>query len=73
MTAFYVATRARYVIVEAADEAEARRLGQPALQELHAEIAHRLGRDVPVQIHVVRPATDDETELWRWHQELLGQ
>jgi len=73
MTAFYVATRARYVVVEAADEAEARRLGQPALQELHTDLGKQIGRDLPVEFHVVRPATDDEIELWRWHQELLGQ
>jgi len=73
MTMFYVATRARYVLVEAANDTDARRLGQPALRELHAEIDQRIGRDVPVEIHVVRPATRDEIELWKWHQELLGQ
>jgi hypothetical protein len=73
MTMFYVATRACYVLVEAASESEARRLGQPALQELHAELGTQIGRDLPVEIHVVRPATDDEVEMWKWHQELLGQ
>jgi hypothetical protein len=72
MTTFYVATRARYVLVEAADEAEARRLGQTALQELHADVAQRIGRDLPVEIRVVRPATDDEIELMRWHDEFLA-
>ncbi len=72
MTTFYVATRARYVLVEAADEIEARRLGQPALQQLHAEVAQRIGRNLPVEIHVVRPATDDEIELWNWDREMTG-
>jgi hypothetical protein len=66
MTTFYVATRARYVLVEAANESEARRLGQPALQELY------VGRNLPVEIRVVRPATDDEIELRNWHRELTG-
>jgi len=73
MTPFYVATRARYVVVEAANEIDARLLGQPALQELHADLGKQIGRDLPVEIHVVRPATSDEIELWQWHRELLGQ
>ena len=72
MTTFYVATRARYVLVEATNAIEARRLGEPALQELHADVAQRIGRDVPVEIHVVRPATDDEIELMNWHREMTG-
>ena len=73
MSAFYVATRARYVIVEADDETEARRLGEPELQKLQAEVSACIGRNLPVEIHVVRPATDDEIELGRWNRELLGQ
>jgi hypothetical protein len=73
MTTYYVATRARYVLVEATDEAEARRLGRPALQELHADVSARIGSELPIEIHVVRPATDDEIELMAWHRELLGQ
>ena len=67
MTKFYVATRARY------DKTGARRLGQPALHELHADLCKQISRDLPVEIHVVRPATDDEIEMWKWHQELLAQ
>lgn len=70
---FYVATRARYVLVDAVDEAEARRLALPALQKLYAAVSATIGRYLPIEIHVVRHATDDEVELWRWHQELLGQ
>ena len=72
MTTFYVATLARYVLVEAPNETEARRLGQPALQELYADVANRIGRDLPVEIRVVRPATDDEIELMNWHRETTG-
>ena len=73
MTMFYVATRASYVVVDASDEAEARRLGHPALQALHADVSARIGRDLPVEIHVVRAARSDEIEMWEWHRELLGQ
>jgi len=73
MTMFYVATRARYVLAEADGEDEARRLAEPALQALHAEIQAGIGRDLPVEIHVVRHATGDEIEMWKWHQELLRQ
>jgi predicted Co/Zn/Cd cation transporter (cation efflux family) len=72
MTTFYVATRARYVLVEAANESEARKLGQPALQEFHAEVSARIGRELPVEIRVIRPATDDEIELEQWHREMSG-
>jgi hypothetical protein len=71
MTKFYVATRAFYVLVEAADEAEARRLGEPALQQLQADVSTHV-RELPVEIRVVRPATDDEIELEKWHREMTG-
>ena len=64
MTAFYVATPARYVLVDAANDAEARTLAIPALAALHP------GRTVPVEIRTVRPATDDEIELANWHREM---
>jgi len=64
MSTFYVATLARYVLVEAANETEARTLAIPALTALH------LGRTVPVEIRMVRPATDDEIDLANWHQEM---
>ncbi len=71
MTTFYVATRAFYVLVEAANETEARQLGQPALQKLQADVSARV-RELPVEIRVVRPATDDEIELEDWHREMVG-
>lgn len=74
MTMFYVATRARCVVVEAADETEARRLALPALRALHAEVSARIGRDLPVEVHVVRPATDDEIQLHlEWAREAINR
>ena len=67
MTNWYVATRACYVLVEATDEQAARRNSLSPLRDLHAGVRERLGRDVPIDIHTVRPATDDEIELWKWH------
>jgi hypothetical protein len=72
MTVYYVATLARYVLVEAADEHDARRLGQDALYELHADARERLGKDVPINVRKVRPATDQEIELQRFHDEAIA-
>jgi hypothetical protein len=57
---YYVATRAVFVLVDAASEAEARRLGENALGELYHA---RLRRKVPVDIRIVRPATPDEIDI----------
>ena len=38
MTTYLVATLARYVLVDAESESEARRLGQPALYDLYADL-----------------------------------
>jgi len=35
--------------------------------------ARRLGRDVPVDIKTVRPATEAEIELWNWHHEMVAR
>ena len=70
-TKYYVATLARYVLVEAEKENEARRLGADGLKALHSDVEKRLGKDVPVNILVVRPATSDEIELDRWNREML--
>ena len=72
MTTYYVATLARYVLVDAKDEADARELGHVALHELYADTRRRVGKDVPINIKTVRPATDDEIELERWHQEAIA-
>jgi len=65
MTTFYVATLASYVLVEAADETQARELGHAALVQL-------TGKATP-RIRTIRLATNDEIELSRWHQEMLDR
>jgi hypothetical protein len=73
MTTYLVATLARYVLVDAPDAAAARELGRPALYELYADVRSRHGRDVPIEIHTVRPATTDEIDLMRWHNEMVAR
>ena len=73
MTTYLVATLARYVLVDAESESEPRRLGQPALYDLYAELRERLGRDVPIEIRTIREATQDEIDLWNWHHKMLEQ
>ena len=73
MPMYFVATIARYVLVEATDETQARELATPALYELYADTRRKLGRDTPIQIHTVRLATAEEIELWKWHQENIGE
>jgi len=64
MTTFYVATLAQYVLVEAEDETQARQLGTEGIA--------KLGRNLPIIIRTIRPATSDEIEFDRWHQEALA-
>jgi hypothetical protein len=73
MTTYFVATRARYVLVEAETEALARDLGRTALYEIYADIRERLGREVPIEIHTVRPATTDEIDMTTWHNEMVAR
>jgi hypothetical protein len=73
MTTYFVATMARYVLVDAPDEDAARELARPALYELYAETRARLGRDTPIEIQVVRPATTDEIDLMKWHHEMVAR
>ncbi|QDU76914.1 hypothetical protein Pan97_39710 [Bremerella volcania] len=73
MKTYLVATLARYVLVEADDETQARELGRPALHDLYADLRQRLGREVPIEIRTVREATEDEIELWTWHHEMLAR
>ncbi len=72
MKTYYVATLARYVLVDAADESQARELGQFALHELYADLRAKLGREVPINIQTIRPATEDEIQFWRWHHEMVA-
>ena len=73
MGTYYVATLARYVLVEGENEGQARELGRVGLEKLHAEVGCRLGKDIPVEILVVRPATTDEIEFRRWGEEMLAR
>jgi hypothetical protein len=59
---YYFATLARYVLVEAENEAQARERGKPALEELYAELRER-HPNMQVEVRTVRPATDDEIEF----------
>jgi hypothetical protein len=65
MTTYYVATLANYVLVDAANETDARELGRAALAEL-------TGNATP-NIRTIRHATGDEIELSQWHQEMLAR
>jgi hypothetical protein len=72
MTTYYVATRARYVVVNAENEMQARDLGQVALHELYSDLRERLGREVPTEIHTIRQATTDEIDMTKWHREMVA-
>jgi hypothetical protein len=68
MKHFYrVATLSRYVLVEAADETEARTLGNTALRELFPELMAK------TTVRSVTLATPEDIEPWRWHQDFLAR
>ncbi len=73
MTTYFVATVTRYVLVDAEDEAAARVAGHAALYELYADFRERFGRDIPIEIHTLRPATVAEIDLWRWHHAMVAR
>jgi hypothetical protein len=73
MTTYYVATLARYVLVDAENEAEAHAKGKAALYDLYADLRERLGKEVPINILLCRPATDDEIAMMRRHNECLAR
>jgi len=73
MTTWFVATRTCYVLVDAENEQTAREKAYPGLYDLYADLRKRLGREVEVVIHTVRPATDEEIGLWNWHHEMLAR
>ena len=72
MTIYLVATLVRYVLVEAEDETQACERGYAALCDLYADMRKALGKEVPVTILTVRPATDAEIGQWNWHHEMLA-
>lgn len=63
MTVYYVATLARYVLIEAADASTARELGAEQL----AAMATTVVTPAEVRIQTVREATADEIEFNHWH------
>jgi hypothetical protein len=67
MTTYYVATRARYVFIDAEDELEARERGAKALALMYDDLREQEKRGIPVPIHTVRPATEEETRPWGWY------
>lgn len=69
MTTYYVSSGFRYVLADAEDEATARTLG---LEALHADLRD-IGRDAPIEIRTLRPATTDEIEKWDWFNDRLAQ
>ena len=73
MTSYFVSTRARYVVVEAENETQSRELGWAALHELYVDLRERLGREVPIEIHTIRPATTDEIDMTTWHNEMVAR
>ncbi|QDV58695.1 hypothetical protein [Rosistilla oblonga] len=73
MKTFYAATLARYVLVDAADKAEAASLGQDALHTLYADLRAKHGRDIPIEIRTVRLANQAEIDLWNFHRRMEGQ
>jgi hypothetical protein len=73
MTTYYVATLARYVLVNAENETAARDLGFAALHDLYADLRQRWGEEVPLEIRTIRPATSDEIDLCKWHQQMLAK
>ena len=71
-TTWLVATVTRYVLVDAETETLAREQAMPLLEDLYADFREKYGNH-PIVIHTVRPATDDEIELWNWHHEMLAR
>ena len=73
MSTYYVATLARYVLVEAESPSQARELGHPALSELYSAGRVTLGPELPLVVRTVRLASDDEIDTMRWHRESLAR
>ena len=72
MKMYYVATLARYALVEAESDDQARKVGYAALHALYADLRERLGKEVPIEIRTTREATTEEIELWNWHHQMLA-
>jgi hypothetical protein len=68
---YYVATKFRYVLVDARDEDEARELGAAKLYELYEDLRRKLGHEVEIKIHILREASDKEIGIWNDHVEFV--
>lgn len=68
---YYVATLARYVLIEADGDADARTAAVPALRALYAEFGWPTD-DLASRIRTVRPATPEERELWHAHRAMMA-
>ena len=73
MKTYFVATLARYVLVDARDENHARESGQAALQAMYDDPREGMGPNAVVNILTVRPATDSEIDLWQFHQRMIAE
>ena len=73
MTTYFVGTLSIWTLVDAADETAAREAAIPELHKLYAESGSRIGRDFPIEIRTVRPATQEEIDLLRWHNEMVAK
>lgn len=65
MTTYLIGARARYVLLDAENEAEARTRGEICLRDLYSQIGLQ---NVPIEVQTVRPATSDEIRFWRQPQ-----
>lgn len=70
---YYVATLARYVVIDALNEDDARTKGHAALVDLYADVRARTGKDRPIQIQTVRKATPGEVELCAYHEARVAE
>ena len=61
-TTWYLATRAQYILVDAATFDEALAIGVPQLSKF-------VGRQLDAKDVLIRKATDEEIELQRYHAE----
>ncbi len=62
-----------WTLVDVADESAAREATLPGRQKLYAEADSRFGRDSPIEIRMVWPATQSEIDQFRWHNEMVAK
>ncbi|OAI52080.1 hypothetical protein AYO47_06580 [Planctomyces sp. SCGC AG-212-M04] len=69
-TPYYVATLARYVVVDALNEDDARTKGHAALVDLYVRSG---ANNHPIEIRTVRPANPDEVEMCAYHARKVAE